>query len=278
MIYSDLHTHTNESDGEHTPEELMRFAKDTGLDYIAVTDHDNCNGIDNARKEAERLGINVITGIEFATAEDRHQHILGYAFDKDSPPMKNICDTLIKSRDERKYRIIDYLKDYGFDISLDEVEAKAGGIVISRPHFAQVMVDKGYVESVPEAFKKYLDTDEYMKIERYKATAEESIRVIIESGGHAVLAHPIQLKYDDEKLFNHLKKLKEYGLFGLECHYSTHSPNDVKKYLEMAKKLDLLPTGGSDFHGEHPKPNIHLTRYTTDIEALTKNCYQEIKL
>ncbi len=278
MLYSDLHTHTTASDGQYSPTELINLAKNANLNYIAITDHDTCKGLDEAEIAAKENDIFLINGIEFGTFEDRHQHILGYGFDKNNPQLKAICEKLIKSRDERKYRIIDYLRDYNFYIDIEEVEKVAGGNVIARPHFAQVMLKKGYVKSIREAFDKYLDTDKYMKIERFKTTAKECIEVINKAGGKAVLAHPIQLKYSDDKLFATLENLREYGLFGLECYYSTHTVQDTEKYIDMAKKLNLFITGGSDFHGEIPKPNIKLTQYNIDISNLMKDCFQQINL
>jgi len=264
----DLHTHTTASDGQYPPAEVVAKAKEAGIVCLAITDHDTIQGLEEAVRTGETLEITVLRGIELGAAEDRNLHILGYGFSPDAPGLRKLCQVLKDSRDERKYRIVRFLKEKGMDISLAEVEELAGGKIIARPHFAQIMVRRGYVASTREAFDRYLDTDEYQKIERFKADARQCIAVIQQAGGRAVLAHPWQLRYSDDALETLVVRLKELGLAGIECYYPRHTPEQIQFYLSLARKYDLHITAGSDFHGEKVKPDVQLTPVELDVSWL----------
>ena len=253
----DLHTHTTASDGEYSPATLVEKAKDAGIQWLAVTDHDTIDGVEEAIRAGERLGITVVRGVELAAREDRHMHILGLGFGSDPVPLKALCQKLRQSREERKYRIDRFLKEKGVGIPLDEVEQLAGGVP-GRPHFARVMLRHGLVSSMEEAFRRYLDTDEYQRIERFKEDAAGCIDAIHRSGGKAVLAHPYQLGLSDEKLETVIAALKSRGLDGLECYYPRHTPEMVEKYRSLAEKYGLHVSAGSDFHGETVRPDTPL--------------------
>ena len=158
---TDLHTHSTASDGQYTPSELVRLARDRGIEALALTDHDTLDGLEEAAQAGKALGVRVIPGVELGAKEYRSLHILGYRFSPQAEGLSRLCTQLKQGRDERKYRMIDFLREKGVDISLAEVEELAGGDVIARPHFAQVMVRRGYVQTTREAFDRYLDTDEY---------------------------------------------------------------------------------------------------------------------
>ena len=264
----DLHTHTTASDGQYTPEQLVEKAGAAGIQVLAVTDHDTLDGVEEAVQAGRRLGVAVLRGIELGAREHRYMHILGLGLSTDCPELSTLCQTLRASRDERAHRIIAFLREKGIDLDLAEVEALAGGQVIARPHFAQVMVQHGYVSSPREAFDRYLDTDEYQKIERYKAPAADCIRAIHQGGGKAVLAHPYQLGFSVEKLEYTIQMLKDQGLDGLECWYPFHTAEMTQQYLELAKRYGLGVTAGSDFHGEQVKPGILLQPILLDISWL----------
>ena len=195
-------------------------------------------------------------------------HILGLGLRPDCARLAELCRRLKASRDERKYRIVDFLADKGIAIDLGEVEALAGNDVIARPHFAQVMLRHGYVASIREAFDRYLDTDEYQKIERFKAGAAECIDVIHQGGGKAVLAHPYQLGFSDGKLEETIRWLKDSGLDGLECYYPRHTPEMVRHYLALAARFALHVSAGSDFHGERVRPDTPLCPVAVDTAWL----------
>ena len=169
-----------------------------------------------------------------------------------------MCNKLERSRNERKYRIINYLNEKGIDVSLSDVEKVAGGNIIARPHFAQAMINKGYVNSSKEAFDNYLDTTEFQKIERFKANANECIQAIHSAGGKAFLAHPYQLNFLEKDLDSLIKKLTKSGLDGIECYYPLHTLEQTNFYLQLVQKYKLLVSAGSDFHGEKIKPNIKM--------------------
>ncbi|MCC2258262.1 PHP domain-containing protein [Intestinimonas aquisgranensis] len=268
ILSADLHTHTTASDGQYAPAELVRLAKEAGVECLAVTDHDTLDGVEAASRAGETLGLRVLRGVELGAKEDRHMHILGLGLRQDCDGLLKLCRKLLDSRNERKYRIIDFLKEKGVEISLDEVEAVAGGAVIARPHFAQIMLRHGYVSSSKEAFDRYLDTDEYQRIERFKAGAEECIQAIHDGGGKAVLAHPYQLGYTPRRLEDTLRTLKGYGLDGLECYYPCHTPDMVQEYLELARRFGLQISGGSDFHGERVRPDTVLTPTPLELSWL----------
>lgn len=263
---TDLHTHSTASDGQYTPSELVRLARDWGIDALALTDHDTLDGLEEAAQAGKALGVRVIPGVELGAKEYRSLHILGYRFSPQAEELSRLCTQLKQGRDERKYRMIDFLREKGVDISLAEVEELAGGGVIARPHFAQVMVRRGYVQTTREAFDRYLDTDEYQRIERQKPDARTCIEIIKTAGGLVSLAHPYQVKLEDDKLEALVKELAGYGLDAIECFYPKHTPEQQAFYRKLARTYHLHVTGGSDFHGERVKPDVSLAKVELDID------------
>lgn len=267
-MIADLHTHSTASDGQYSPAELVRLAKAQNIQVLALTDHDTVSGISQAAEAGSECGVRIIPGVELGAKEYRNLHILGYGYTDAPCPLTQLCEKLRAGRDERKYRILDFLKEKGVDISLEEVEQAAGGKVIARPHFAQVMVRRGYVATTREAFDRYLDTSEYSRIERFKASAQECISAIKASGGKVSLAHPYQIGLDDNDLEKLLRTLIENGLDAIECYHSGHTVQQTAFYLSLAKKYGLHVTGGSDFHGERVKPDIRITGLPLDVDWL----------
>lgn len=263
---TDLHTHSTASDGQYTPSELVRLARDRGIEALALTDHDTLDGLEEAAQAGKALGVRVIPGVELGAKEYRSLHILGYRFSPQAEGLRQLCTQLKQGRDERKYRMIDFLREKGVDISLAEVEELAGGDVIARPHFAQVMVRRGYVQTTREAFDRYLDTDEYQRIERQKPDARTCIEIIKAVGGLVSLAHPYQVKLEDDKLEALVKELAGYGLDAIECFYPKHTPEQQAFYRKLARTYHLHVTGGSDFHGERVKPDVSLAKVELDID------------
>lgn len=269
-MIADLHTHSTASDGQYTPSQLVRLAKDRGLEVLALTDHDTVDGLDEAVRAGDELGLRVLRGVELSAREYRSLHILGYGFSTAPSALTELCAEMKAGRDERKYRIIDFLHEKGVDISLAEVEELAGGDVIGRPHFAQVMVRRGYVQSNREAFDLYLDTDEYQRIERQKPDARTCVEAIKSAGGKASFAHPYQTGLAGESLEALARELAGYGLDAVECFYPRHTVEQQAFYLHLAEKYHLRVTGGSDFHGERVKPDIPLATVELDIDWLIK--------
>lgn len=261
----DLHTHSTASDGQYTPSELTAKAAAAGIEALALTDHDTIDGVEEMCQAGREYGVKVLRGVELGAKEYKGLHILGYCYSEEAPELQKLCMDMKRGREERAHRILDYLHENGIHISLDEVEELAGGNIIARPHFAQVMVKRGYVSTAREAFSLYLDTDEYQKIERVKASAETCIQAIRQSGGKAVLAHPYQvgLSYDELEIL--VKRLKAFGLDGIECYYTEHTQEMTRFCLELAKRYHLFVTAGSDYHGERVKPDVLLKPIEIDM-------------
>ncbi len=255
----DLHTHSTASDGQYSPTELMRLAKKSGVTAIALTDHDTVSGVEEARNEAQDLGLKFFSGIEIsANSEVGSMHILGYNVDVNNKKLRDTCEWFVNQRLERANKIFQFLEEQNVPLSRESVEKYSNGGLLIRPHFARAMVDAGYVQNTREAFDRYLDVPEVKNIKREKLSPEQSLELIRGAGGIPVLAHPIQLKTDIDGLSDIVKKLTGKGLVGMECYYSTHSPEKTAEYLRIAKENGLYATAGSDFHGEKIKPDIKL--------------------
>ena len=264
----DLHTHSSASDGQYAPQELVCLAKQHGLNVLALTDHDTLDGLGEAILAGEQVGLHILRGIELGALEHRNLHILGYGFSADAPHLSAFCQKMKQMRHERKHRIISFLKEKNIHISLSEVEELAGTAPIGRPHFAQVMLRHGYVSTLREAFDRYLDTEEYQQIDRFKECARLCIETIHADGGKVSFAHPYQLKMENAELEKQLKELVSYGLDAIECYYPKHTPEQTAFYFSLAEKYGLHVTGGSDFHGERVKPDISLTATKLDLSWL----------
>lgn len=259
---ADLHTHSTASDGQFPPTQLVTLAQKAGVTCLAITDHDTLDGVAEGLAAGRGLGLTVLPGVELGAKEHKNLHIVGLNYQLGPSPLSQLCQTLKEGRDQRKYRIIDFLAEKGVPVTLEEVEAVAGGEISARPHFAQVMVQRGYVANTREAFDRYLDTSEYKRIERFKAPAQDCIAAIHAAGGKAVMAHPYQLGCPDDQLEATIAQLKDFGLDALECYYPKHTPQQVKQYLALAKSYDLFVSGGSDFHG----PKVHPETVIAPVE------------
>ncbi len=266
----DLHLHTTYSDGSHSPNEVIQFAHETGVTALAITDHDTVEGLPEALAAGKRLGIEIISGTELSSRyEGRETHILGYFFDWQDATFQIRLTELRESRDQRNPRVVEKLNQLGLDISYEEVKTKSGAGSVGRPHIAAVLVDKGYVSSTKDAFDRYLADGAPAYVERESPESSEAIAWIREAGGVPVLAHPHWTKKQGAELVEMCSTLKEAGLMGIEVFYSTHTKRQTSEYLELARKLDLLMTGGSDFHGD-AKPGIYVGRGKGDLKVTDK--------
>lgn len=271
----DLHTHSTASDGSLSPRELVRCAVNNGLTAIALTDHDTVDGIPDAFSEADAAGIEVIPGVEISVDFKPEMHILGY-FNGSS--YQNIADTLAllrRSREERNPKIISKLIELGYDITMDEVKEAAGGRVVARPHFAKVLVAKGYFHNVEEAFHALLLPGKPAYFRKEKLTPREGIAEILRAGGVPVLAHPIYLYMEESQLDQLFAELKAVGLAGIEAYYVDNTPEDTAMLVSLAKKHGLLTTGGSDFHGAM-KPAIAIGRGRGNL-VIPESILEELK-
>lgn len=266
MSVCDLHTHSTASDGQYTPTELVKLAKQRGLEVLALTDHDTLDGVKGAIQAGKESGVRVIPGIELSAREYHTFHILGYGVTADAPELTVLCRRMKARRDERVDRLLAFLAGKGVELSGNEVAEIAGGEIVGRPHFAQAMVRRGYVATNREAFDRYLDTEEYHeKVERGKPSARECIEAIQAAGGKASLAYPYQIGIGDEELSRLVDELVGYGLDAIECCYPKYTPEQERFYLYLAKKYKLHITGGSDFHGEKVKPDVALAALRMEL-------------
>lgn len=252
----DLHTHSSCSDGTLTPRELARCAYEAGLSAIALTDHDNISGIPEFSDECERLGIEGIPGIEISAEYKRQLHIVGlYA---DGGEFRSTVARLGGARGERNIRMLDRIRRGGFDMTENDLIPEGATInTVGRMHMVKAFVKKGYVKTEAEAFEKYIGDDGEFYVKKFSLTPEDSIALIHRSGGIAIFAHPAQATDTEEELFGLSKRLKAAGIDGMECLYSRYSPEETAMCFRIARELDILPSGGSDFHGEN-KPDVRL--------------------
>ncbi len=263
---ADLHTHSTASDGQYSPAELVEMAKAKGIEVLAVTDHDNIDGVDEAIAAGERLGVRVLRGVELSADDHLNLHILGYNFDPAT--VQTFFGSLKGGRNVRKYIIADYLRGKGFDIDLPAVEKRAPGGAIGRPHFAEWMAEQGMVKSRKEAFDLYLDTPEFHKIDRGKPSAETCVKTLKKAGGIVSLAHPYQIVFDGETMDELVERLDGYGLDAIECYYTKHTPEMEAEYQRLAEKHHMHVTGGSDFHGEKRKPDYPMKGIQLELDWL----------
>lgn len=262
----DLHTHTDRSDGSTSPADLVRLAVREGVEALGVADHDTLAGYDAAVPAAAESGLELVCAVELSTRPSEPKtsgkrqpsvHLLGYWLL--SPPSNEFRCWLKSQQESRRRRnleLVAKLEQLGVPVSLDEAEVY-GRNQVGRPHFARVLCDKGYVSNLQEAFDLYLADEAKASVEREEPTIEEGIQRITESGGMAALAHPVRLPQRGLELASLLKRLMDVGLQGIEVFHSEHSAENTANYGELAHRFDLIPTGGTDFHGEN-KPRIRL--------------------
>lgn len=302
----DLHTHTSKSDGTFTPTEIVDYAIEKGLAAIAITDHDTVDGLDEAieyakqkNKKNENLdskvqdadsnktckseqdslpGIEVVPGIELSTEyQGKDIHMVGLYIDHQNQTFQNSLTAFVESRINRNYKMCANLQKAGIDITFDRLMEENPGAVITRAHYGAYLVKHGYVLSKEDAFSKYLGDDTPYFVPREKITPKQGVELILSAGGVPILAHPTLYHMSDDRLRILVSELKEVGLAGIECVYSTYNNQDERRIKKIAKDYALLPSGGSDFHGTN-KTNLDLgtgyghlfvpEEYLTNIKAL----------
>lgn len=281
----DLHIHTSYSDGQMNPEELVEQAAALGYRIIAITDHDGTEGLEAAAESGEAHGIRVIPGIEFAAeTEDKiGVHILGFGMDWNAPEFAKEVKLLAQQRHERNVKLIGVLEEQGFDLTMEELQKQQPNGYIGRPIMARALAAKGYISKPKEAFYngKFLDSPEAKAVKRIKIQAADAINLIREAGGIAVLAHPIQTKKigtpGSEQFYQNIEEmiiaLKAAGLSGLECYHPDQTAEQSRRFLEMAERLELYVSRGSDFHGSvfsgsdqtaDPQPDFAHLKFITE--------------
>jgi predicted metal-dependent phosphoesterase TrpH len=264
----DLHTHSTHSDGSDSPRDLVLHAKRAGAAAIALTDHDTVDGLDEALMTARECDIEFVNGIEIsAEYSPGTMHILGYFINPENQSLAGQLFELREARANRNPQIATRLQELGIDLKYEEVVAVARSEVVGRPHFARVLLEKGCVKSIQEAFDKYLAKGASAFVDKRRLLPDETIRIIHAAGGAAVLAHPYQLKCrSEDELAKLLNRLALLGLDGVEAIYSRHSPSERSRYRDMAVDLGLIVTGGSDYHGTY-KPDLDIVTGKGDLEV-----------
>lgn len=256
----DLHVHSTCSDGTLSPTELVDYAIQKGLSAFALTDHDCVEGLDTILSYAKSLpnAPEIIPGIELSTDENGQEvHMVGLFIDHHNPEFNQYLQEFIASRTTRNKKMCLLLQEHGMNITYEELEAEFPGAVLTRAHYAKLLLKHGYVKSIKEAFERFLGDHCPCYVSREKITPVMAIDLIKKAGGLAILAHPILYHMSDARLDALVQKLKEAGLTGIEAIYSTYSPAEERQIRKLATKYDLLLSGGSDFHGEN-KPGLDL--------------------
>ena len=263
----DLHLHSVFSDGSDTPTQIVETAAEIGLTGIALTDHDILDGIPEARAAAVIAGIRFIGGTELSVLwHDQPMHLLVYFLDPGAGPLQDRLGELQRSRHGRNLQIVERLRDMGLDITFEEVEIEADRGVVGRPHFAGVLIAKGYVSSVPEAFDRYLAAGRPGYVPRQRLTAEEAITLARESRAVPVVAHPHTLNLRADQFATGFRDLTELGLGGIEAHYGEYTPEMRLRIAAICDDLGIVATGGSDYHGKY-KPHLAIGRGKGDLSV-----------
>jgi predicted metal-dependent phosphoesterase TrpH len=255
----DLHVHSTASDGSESPGAVVRMAAAAGLTAIALTDHDTQSGIAEARTEAAGAGIELIAGTELSLEwVQGAMHMVVLFLEPGPGPLQDRLAGLREGRTERNRRIVERLAELGLPISEAEILDLAGGESVGRPHIAAVMVSRGYVESIFDAFDRYLAWGKPAYMARPRLSPEEAIGLALESQAVPILAHPHTLGLNtSEEVSTTLKRLTGAGLVGIECYYPLYSPFEREGYAALAERFGLKPSGGSDYHGTY-KPDVAL--------------------
>lgn len=250
----DLHTHSNASDGLYAPAELVRLAREAGLDLIALVDHDTMQGVAEAQAAGAALDLTVMPGVEINTdiSGGGEAHILGYELSPGDAALARNLALLRGARERRGERMVANLRAAGFDVTWERVREIAHGAV-GRPHVARALIERGYATDVSDAFDRYLSRGRPGFSPRYKLSPQDAVRIIRAARGVATLAHPARIAELETRV---LPALVEAGLEGLECYYGQYDEATVTWLLGLARRFGLIATGGSDYHGPrmHPTP------------------------
>ncbi len=256
----DLHTHSTFSDGSLTPEQLVNEAKKTGLSAIALTDHDSVTGVPRFLAASRENAIRGITGVEISLDfRGSGMHMLGYFIDCQNPDLTLHLADISAGRVSRNKNLLKQLNNMGLILTMSEVESFAGENNIGRLHFAQALIMRGYVKNKEEAFNRFLAKGKSAYVNRLRLSPAQGIRMILNAGGIAVLAHPFTLDLSKQAMESLISELSKEGLDGLEIYYPQHTTKQIALYNSIAEQCDLVATGGTDFHGAQ-MPNIKIGR------------------
>jgi hypothetical protein len=266
MSEIDLHTHSTASDGSLSPEELVRAGKKAGLRALALTDHDTVSGLHQALLAGQEQGLEVIPGCELSVQSPKgFMHLLGLWIPVRPPKLQATLAWLQDMRRQRNERIMAALRSLGISIADREVKEQAKGESIGRPHIAQTLVHKGVVDSLEQAFARFVGSTGQAYVPKVKLSAGQAISILKQEQATVILAHPYSLRMTNQELTAHLKHMQAMGLDGLEVYYPEHTAEQTRLYASLARDLNLVLSGGSDFHGRI-KPDISLGRGRGDLD------------
>ncbi len=260
MAAIDLHTHSSVSDGTLSPAELILEAKKADLKAIAITDHDHTGGVAEAMQAGIIYNIEVVAGCEIsATWNEDEIHIVGLFLPENPEALNKHLEWLREMRAKRNLHIVEKLQAIGVHINYERVVNIAGGGTVGRPHIARAIVQAGSAINIQSAFDMYLAPKARAYVPKKSFSMEKALALLQAEGATSILAHPGLMRMDRTQEKSFLKELKDMGLWGIEAYYSKHSKEQTAYYLALAKELDLVVSGGSDFHGSI-KPDIFLGR------------------
>ncbi len=272
---ADFHCHSTASDGVLSPTALVRLAHEQGVRIMALTDHDSTEGVAEARAAASSFGdFTLIPGVEMGTdIPGAEVHVLGYFLSPENIELSEMLRELRESRLLRGQRMVERLQEMGLDVTWEQVQRIAGGASVGRPHVAQALHEKGHVATVKEAFDKYIARNGPAYVEREKMTPAEAVQTIIRFGGVPCLAHPRDVTKDPAELDRIVGELEDAGLVAMEVYYKAYEPEAVEQLRQIAVRHDLIPLGGSDYHGlygdDEPFPGqMHSPLPDKSIEAI----------
>lgn len=254
----DLHCHSTASDGSSSPAELVRQALLEGLKAIAITDHDTVEGVKEALLEGRKHNFEVVPGIEIsAEMSSGTMHILGYFVEHTSETLLTTLKKLQTAREKRNHEIIQRLRSLRMEVTYDDLVKIAQDGQIGRPHLAKLLLQKGFVSDIQEAFDRYLKKGRPAYVDKFRFSPVEAVKLITEANGTAILAHPGSLQRSPKNLGRIVSDLMSAGLSGVEVFYPEHTPEQTASYLRLCRRFNLLATGGTDYHGLY-KPYIGL--------------------
>lgn len=262
----DLHTHSRCSDGSDTPTAVIEKAAAAGCSAVALTDHDGLAGLEEAATRASDVGIDFVPGCEVSVAfEPGSLHILCYFVSEEGSLAAKLGD-LRDERERRNARLFETLDSIGIPINAEEVREVAGSKVIGRPHVAEVLMRHGYVGSISEAFDRYLGKGAPAYVAREHVDPREIVDLAQRSGALTSIAHPLSMGLSGSALERQVATFAEMGVTGLESYYSTYDKQTRHDLVALAKKYDMVPTGGSDYHGSY-KPGLSVGSGSGDLNV-----------
>jgi hypothetical protein len=256
-MFVDFHCHSDHSDGTNSVAEIIEESVESRIAALSITDHDTLAGQVEAGELSSQMGIRYVRGVEISCDFHETLDILGYGMISSAASIENQLKEIRLKRDLRNTRILSMLRSLGVQITDEELEYSFPGESLGRPHIANLIVKKGYADSIEEAFSRFIGREGRAYVEKEKLSIRAAIELILSAEGVPILAHPLSMMLDHDQTVEMIRKMKSCGLKGIEVFYKTYDIETRNELLEISKELDLLATGGSDYHGEHKK-NLEL--------------------